>query len=154
MLENQNTRKMFEPDKDGNTWQIRANAKIEQLQNEKDIINAIKIRMEWLFHLIIMKIEQLINERDIINTIKIKRMERLDHLITMKIKQLYNEKYIINTIKIRRMEWLGYLITLKVDKITKKIYNGKLMGKRSVRRRRNRWLEVVGKELAQKQIKN
>lgn len=65
----------------------------------------------------------------------------------MEIEKPHNEMNIINTTKIRRMQLLGHLIRMRDDRNAKDIFNGKLMGKKSMIRPRKIGLEDVEKYL-------
>lgn len=57
-------------------------------------------------------------------------------------------------LKVKRKHWLDHLNRTIDGRSTKKIYNGKLMGKRSAGRPRKKWLKEVQKDLAQNKVTN
>jgi hypothetical protein len=55
----------------------------------------------------------------------------------------YKSQDIINVIKIRRLGWLGHVIRMDETRSVKKIFEGKLEGRRGRGRRRLRWINDV-----------
>ena len=53
----------------------------------------------------------------------------------------------MTVIKIRRLEWLGHVIRMNETRYVKKIFEGKLEGKRSKGRPRLRWINDVEDDL-------
>jgi hypothetical protein len=60
---------------------------------------------------------------------------------------MYKSQNIITVIKIRRLEWLGHIIRLDETKSVKKIFEGKLEGRRGRGRPRLRWINDVEDDL-------
>ena len=59
----------------------------------------------------------------------------------------YKSQDIVMVIKIRRLEWLGHVIRMNETRSVKKIFEGKLEGRRSKGRPRLRWINDVEDEL-------
>ena len=59
----------------------------------------------------------------------------------------YKAPDIVNVIKIRRLEWLGHVVRMNETKSVKKIFEGKLEGRRGGGRPTLRWINDVGDEL-------
>jgi hypothetical protein len=53
----------------------------------------------------------------------------------------------VNVIKIRRLEWLGHVVRMNETRSVKKIFEGKLEGRRGRRRPRLRWIYDVEDDL-------
>jgi hypothetical protein len=53
----------------------------------------------------------------------------------------------VNVIKIRRLEWLGHVVRINETRSVKKIFEGKLEGRRGRGRPRLRWINDVEDEL-------
>ena len=56
-------------------------------------------------------------------------------------------------IKIRRLEWLGHVIRMKETGSVKKIFEGKIEGRRSRGRPRHRWIDDVEDDLRKLGVK-
>jgi len=56
----------------------------------------------------------------------------------------YKSQDIVTVIKIRRLEWLGHVIGMNETRSVKKIFEGKLEGRRGRGRPRFRWIDDVG----------
>jgi hypothetical protein len=59
----------------------------------------------------------------------------------------YKAPDIVNVIKIRRLEWLGHVVRMNEIRSVKKIFKGKLEGRRSRGRPRLRWINDVEDDL-------
>jgi hypothetical protein len=59
----------------------------------------------------------------------------------------YKSQDIINVIKIRRLDWFGQVIRMDETRSVKKIFEGKLEGRRGRGRPRLRWINDVEDEL-------
>ena len=59
----------------------------------------------------------------------------------------YKAPDIVNVIKIRRLEWLGHVVRMNETRSVKKIFEGKLEGRRGGGRPTLRWINDVGDEL-------
>jgi len=55
----------------------------------------------------------------------------------------YKSQYIVAVIKIRRLEWLGHVNRMNETRSVKKIFEGKLEGRRGRGRPRLRWINGV-----------
>jgi hypothetical protein len=55
----------------------------------------------------------------------------------------YKAPDIVNVINIRRMEWLGHVVRMNETRSVKKIFEGKLDGRRGRGRPRLRWINDV-----------
>jgi hypothetical protein len=55
----------------------------------------------------------------------------------------YKTPDIVSIIKIRRLEWLGHVVRMNETRTVKKIFEGKLEGRRSRGRPRLRWINDV-----------
>jgi transcription termination factor 2 len=60
---------------------------------------------------------------------------------------------IVNVIKIRRLEWLGHVVRMNETRSGKKIFEGKLEGRRSIGRPRLRWINDVEDHLRKLGVK-
>ena len=65
----------------------------------------------------------------------------------------YKSQDIVTVIKIRRLEWLGYVIRLNETRSVKKIFEGKLEGRRGSGRPRLRWINDVKDDLRKLGVK-
>jgi hypothetical protein len=65
----------------------------------------------------------------------------------------YKSQDIITVIKIRRLEWLGYVIRMDETSSVKKIFEGKLEGRRGRGRPRLRWINDVEDDLRKLGVK-
>jgi len=70
------------------------------------------------------------------------RIKTNEELITK-----YKSKDIVTVIKIRRLEWLGHVIRMNETRSVKKIFEGKLEGRRGKGRLRLRWINDVEDDL-------
>ena len=59
----------------------------------------------------------------------------------------YKSQDIVTAIKIRRLEWLGHVIRMNETRSVKKIFEGKLEGRRGRGRPRLRWIDDVEDDL-------
>ena len=59
----------------------------------------------------------------------------------------YKSQDIVTVIKIRRLEWLGHVIRMNETRSVKKIFEGKLEGRRGRGRPRLRWINDVEDDL-------
>jgi len=59
----------------------------------------------------------------------------------------YKAPDIVNVIKIRRLEWLGHMVRMNETRSVKKIFQGKLEGRRGSGRPRLRWINDVEDDL-------
>jgi hypothetical protein len=59
----------------------------------------------------------------------------------------YKSQDTVSAIKIGRLEWLGHIIRMNEARIVKKIFEGKLEGRRGRGRHRLRWLNDVEEDL-------
>ena len=59
----------------------------------------------------------------------------------------YKSQDIVTVIKIRRLEWLGRVIRMNKTRCVKKIFEGKLEGRRGRGRPRLRWINDVEEDL-------
>jgi hypothetical protein len=59
----------------------------------------------------------------------------------------------VNVIKIRRMEWLGHVVRMNETRSGKKIFEGKLEGRRGRGRPRLRWINDVEDDLRELGVK-
>ena len=59
----------------------------------------------------------------------------------------YKSQDIVTVIKIRRLEWLGHVIKMNETRSVKKIFEGKLEGRRGRGRPRLRWINDVKDDL-------
>ena len=57
----------------------------------------------------------------------------------------YKSQDIVTVIKIRRLEWLGHVIRMNETRCVKKIFEGKLEGRRGRGRPRLRWIDDLRK---------
>ena len=65
----------------------------------------------------------------------------------------YKAPDIVNVIKIRRLEWLGHVVRMNETKSVKKIFEGKLEGRRGRGRPRLRWINDVEDDLRKLGVK-
>ena len=65
----------------------------------------------------------------------------------------YKSQGIVTVIEIRRLEWLGHVISMNETRCVKKIFEGKLEGKRSGGRPRLRWINDVEDDLRKLGVK-
>jgi hypothetical protein len=65
----------------------------------------------------------------------------------------YKSQDIITVIKIRRLEWLGHVIRMDEARSVKKIFEGKLEGRRDRGRPRLRWINDVEYDLRKLSVK-
>jgi hypothetical protein len=59
----------------------------------------------------------------------------------------------VNVIKIRRLEWLGHVVRMNETRSVKKIFEGKLEGRRGRGRPRLRWIDDVEDDLRELDVK-
>jgi hypothetical protein len=65
----------------------------------------------------------------------------------------YKSQDIITVIKIRRLEWLGHVVRMDKTRSVKKIFEGKLEGRRGRGRPRLRWINDVEDDLRKLGVK-
>jgi len=65
----------------------------------------------------------------------------------------YKTPDIVNVIKIRRLEWLGHMVRMNETRCVKKIFEGKLEGRRGRGRPRLRWINDVEDDLRKLGVK-
>jgi hypothetical protein len=65
----------------------------------------------------------------------------------------YKSQDIITVIKIQRLEWLGHIIRMDETRSVKKIFEGKLEGRRGRGRPRLRWINDVENDLRKLGVK-
>jgi len=65
----------------------------------------------------------------------------------------YKSQDIVTVIKIRRLEWLGHDIRMNENRSVKKIFEGKLEGRRGRGRPRLRWINDVEDDLRKLGVK-
>jgi hypothetical protein len=65
----------------------------------------------------------------------------------------YKSQDIVNVIKIQRLEWLGHIIRMNEARALKKIFKGKLEGRRGRGRPRLRWMKDVEEDLRKLGVK-
>jgi hypothetical protein len=65
----------------------------------------------------------------------------------------YKASDIVNVIKIRRLEWLGHVVRMNEIRSVKKIFEGKLEGRKGRGRPRLRWTNDVGENLRELGVK-
>ena len=65
----------------------------------------------------------------------------------------YKSQDIVTVIKIRRLEWLGHFIRMNEIRSVKKIFEGKLEGRRGRGRHRLRWIDDVEDDLRKLGVK-
>ena len=65
----------------------------------------------------------------------------------------YKSQDIVTVIKIRRLEWLGHVIRMNETGCVKKIFEGKLEGRRGGGRPRLRWIDDVEDDLRKLGVK-
>jgi hypothetical protein len=66
----------------------------------------------------------------------------------------YKSQDIITLIKIRRLEWLGHVVRMDKTRSVKKIFEGKLEGRRGRGRSRLRWINDVEDDLRKLGVKH
>jgi hypothetical protein len=76
------------------------------------------------------------------------RIKTNEELITK-----YKVPDIVNVIKIRRMEWLGHVVRMNETRCVKKIFEGKLEGRKGRGRPRRRWINDVDDDLTELGVK-
>jgi hypothetical protein len=65
----------------------------------------------------------------------------------------YKSQDIVTVIKIRRMEWIEHVIRMNETRSVKKIFEGKLEGRRGKGRPRLRWINDVEDDLRKFDVK-
>ena len=65
----------------------------------------------------------------------------------------YKSQDIVTVIKIRRLEWLGHVIRMNETRSVKKVFEGKLEGRRGRGRPRLRWIDDVEDDLRKLGVK-
>ena len=65
----------------------------------------------------------------------------------------YKSQDIVTVIKIRRLEWIGHIIRMNETRSVKKIFEGKLEGRRGRGRPRLRWINDVEDDLRKLGVK-
>ena len=65
----------------------------------------------------------------------------------------YKSQDIVTVINIRRLEWLGHVIRMNETRAVKKIFKGKLEGRRGRRRPRLRWINDAEDDLRKLGVK-
>jgi hypothetical protein len=65
----------------------------------------------------------------------------------------YKAPNIVNVIKIRRLEWFGHVVRMNETRSVKKIFEGKLDGRRGRGRPRLRWINDVEDNLRKLGVK-
>jgi hypothetical protein len=65
----------------------------------------------------------------------------------------YKSQDIITVINIRRLEWLGHVVRMDESRSVKKIFEGKLEGRRGRGRPRFRWINDVEDDLRKLGVK-
>jgi hypothetical protein len=65
----------------------------------------------------------------------------------------YKSQDIVTVIKIRRLEWLGHVIRMNETRSVKKIFEGKLEGRRDKGRPRLRWIDNAEDDLRKLGVK-
>ena len=65
----------------------------------------------------------------------------------------YKAPDIVNVIKIRRLEWLGHVVRMDETRSVKKIFEGKLEGRRGRGRPKRRWINDVEDDLRKLGVK-
>jgi hypothetical protein len=65
----------------------------------------------------------------------------------------YKAPDIVNVIKIRKLEWLGNVVRMNETRSVKKIFGGKLKGRRGRGRPRLRWINDVEDDLRKLGVK-
>jgi hypothetical protein len=63
----------------------------------------------------------------------------------LKLMTKYKSQDIVTVIKIRRLEWIGHVIRMNETRSVKKIFEGKLEGRRGRGRPRLRWIDDLRK---------
>jgi transcription termination factor 2 len=76
------------------------------------------------------------------------RIKTNEELITK-----YKSQDIITVIKVRKLEWLGHIIRMDETRSVKKIFEGKIEGRRGRRRPRLRWINEVEDNLRKLGVK-
>jgi hypothetical protein len=65
----------------------------------------------------------------------------------------YKSQNIVTVIKIRRLQWIGHVIRMNETRSVKKIFEGKLEGRRGRGRPRLRWIDDVEDDLRKLGVK-
>ena len=65
----------------------------------------------------------------------------------------YKSQDIVTVIKIQRLEWLGHVIRMNETRSVKKIFEGKLEGRRGRGRPRLKWIDDVEDDLRKLGVK-
>ena len=65
----------------------------------------------------------------------------------------YKSQDIVTVIKIRRLEWIGHIIRMNETRSVKKIFEGKLEGRRGRGRPSLRWIDDVKDDLRKLGVK-
>jgi hypothetical protein len=65
----------------------------------------------------------------------------------------YKAPDIVNVIKIRRLEWLGHVVRMNETRSVKKVFEGKIEGRRSRGRPRLKWINDVEDDLRKLGVK-
>jgi hypothetical protein len=60
---------------------------------------------------------------------------------------LCTETSIVTTINVNRLEWAGHLVRMSDDRTVKKLFLGKLVGRRKAGRPKLRWLHCIENDL-------
>jgi hypothetical protein len=71
----------------------------------------------------------------------------------LKLMTKYKSQDIVTAIKIQRLEWLGHVIRMNETRSVKKIFEGKLEGRRGRGRPRLRWIDDVEDDLRKLSVK-
>jgi hypothetical protein len=82
-----------------------------------------------------------------------RKMDSGESKINAELITKYKSKDIITVIKIRRLEWLGHVIRMDETGSVKKIFEGKLEGRRGRGRPRFRWINDVEDDLRKLGVK-
>ena len=69
------------------------------------------------------------------------------------LRNKHKDQDIVAVIKIRRLEWLGHVIRMKEARSVKKIFEGKIEGRRGRGRPRLRWTDDVDDDLRKLGVK-
>ena len=73
------------------------------------------------------------------------------HILLLMTK--YKTPDIVSIIKIRRLEWLGHMVRMNETRSVKKIFEGKLEGRKGRGRPRLRWMNDVEDDLRKLSVK-
>jgi len=73
--------------------------------------------------------------------------------IKLELMTKYKSQDIVTVIKIRRLEWIGHVIRMNETGCVKKIFEGKLEGRRGTGRPRLRWIDDVEDDLRKLGVK-